>query len=279
MSFRKITNPQEYTALVDQFLTARESLKKSVRQNKLGLSEAEYQQTLAQQPTITAIEKLGEKIQTQQQPTVSAIQKLTEKLSKKKQENDAEGEKAIVAEGAKAIPSGIAKAEIGEEADEEFDAATEMERIALFLDRVTSKRFKPGAMTVDSNGLLGGTPVKLDFQRGIARVGDRQAKLSLPLVELLYGPSSAVSKRNYDSDTIIDYNLLTRHIDKKHLGRSSKYQLILNYKERQMREENWRKRVKMSKTCRIRCSCNPFRSRSSPEWSVNSPYRKEWAMC
>ena len=85
MSFRKVKNPQEYAALVEQFLTARESLKKSVRQNKLGLTESEYQQTLAQQPTISAIEKLGEKIQEQQQPTISAIEKLGEKLSKKKQ--------------------------------------------------------------------------------------------------------------------------------------------------------------------------------------------------
>ena len=61
MSFRKITNPQEYAALVEQFLSARESLKQSVRQNKVGVSEAIYQQTQIQQPTITAVEKLKDK--------------------------------------------------------------------------------------------------------------------------------------------------------------------------------------------------------------------------
>jgi hypothetical protein len=76
MSVRKITEVKEYRDIVEQFLTARESLKQSVRQNKLGVSEAEYQETQIQQPTITAIEKLGEKIQAQQQPTVSAIENL-----------------------------------------------------------------------------------------------------------------------------------------------------------------------------------------------------------
>jgi hypothetical protein len=84
MSFRKIKNPEEYAALVEQFLSARESLKQSVRQNKLGLTEVEYQQTQAQKRTISAIEKLGEQIQTQQQPTISAIEKLGEKLTEKK---------------------------------------------------------------------------------------------------------------------------------------------------------------------------------------------------
>ena len=249
MSFRKITNHQEYSELVEQFLTARESLKNSVRQNKLGLTESEYQQTQIQQPTISAIEKLGEQIQIQQQPTVTAIQKLTEKLTEKKQENVNNAEPS----GAKAIPSGAkakangrakakAKAEIGEEADEEFDAATEKEKISSYLNRVTSKRFKRGAMTVDSNNLLGGIPIKLDFEHGIARVGNREATLTLPLVELLYGPSTAIDTRNYNSDTVIDYDLLTSHINKQQLGRSSKYQLILNDKERLRREENRRER-------------------------------------
>ena len=254
MTFRKVKNPQEYAALVEQFLSARECLKQSVRQNKLGLDESEYQQTQIQQPTINAIEKLGKKIQAEQQPTAIAIKKLTKKLSKKKR---------AIPPDAKAVPSrivaeGKAKAEIDEEAEREqsmmdeeidaasevgeIDAATEMERIASYLDRATSKRFKHGAMTVDSNRLLGGIPVKLDLQSGTVKVGDREAKLTLPLVELLYGPSSAVKKRDYDSDTIIDYDLLTSHIDKTYLGRSSKYQLILGDKERQIRQENLRKR-------------------------------------
>ena len=60
MSFRKIKNPKEFTALVEQFLTAREKLKQQVRENKLGVSEAEFQQTQIQKPTISAIKKLSD---------------------------------------------------------------------------------------------------------------------------------------------------------------------------------------------------------------------------
>ena len=87
MSFRKIKNPEEYSTLVNQFLTARESLKQKVRENKLGVSESEYQQTQIQQPTISAIENLGKQIQVEQQPTAIAIKKLTKKLSKRKKQD------------------------------------------------------------------------------------------------------------------------------------------------------------------------------------------------
>ena len=170
-----------------------------MRQNKLGLTEAEFQQTLAQQPTITAIEKLGEQIQIQQQPTVtipsvSAIEKLAEKLTEKKQENDAASENVN---------------EIAE-----IDEEGEMGRIASFLEqmaknRTTSKRFKSGILTVDSDNRLGDLPMELDFDRKVVKVGDRESRLSLPLLELLYAPTSAVFGRAYDRETIKDFERLT----------------------------------------------------------------------
>jgi hypothetical protein len=235
MSFRNVKNPEEYAALVEQFLSARESLKQSVRQNKVGVSEAIYQQTQIQQPTITAIEKLEEQIQTQQQPTVSAIEKLGEKIQNA---NDA----ASAAEA-------IVTKEIGEES-KQMDSMitdpmqkksikeTEMERIAVFLEAMNSKRFKTDSMTVDSSDELGGLPVRIDLDRELVKVGNRKVELSLPIVELLYAPGSFVSTQTYDQETIMQYDYLTEHIPKKQLGRSSKYGLILKEKERLRKEDS-----------------------------------------
>jgi hypothetical protein len=122
----------------------------------------------------------------------------------------------------------------------------EMKSIASFLEqmaknRTTNRRFKSGIMTVDSDNFLGGLPVEFDFERKVVSVGDRESKLSLPLLELLYAPTSTVSGRAYDQETIRDYDRLTEHIDKKHAGRSHKYGLILNAQERQKKEERLRR--------------------------------------
>jgi hypothetical protein len=82
-------------------------------------------------------------------------------------------------------------------------------------------------MTVDSDNSLGGLPVKIDLDRRIIKVGDKEADLTLPLVQLLFAPSSALSKANFGSSTITDYARLTGHINRKQLGRSFKYGLII----------------------------------------------------
>ena len=60
--------------------------------------------------------------------------------------------------------------------------------------------------------------------------------MTLQLLELLYAPTSAVSGRAYDKQTVRDYERLTEHIDKKQLGRSYKYGLIVDDRERRKRE-------------------------------------------
>jgi hypothetical protein len=192
---------------LNSFLTARESLKQSVRQNKLGLSEAEYQQTQLQKPIVTAVQQLGEKIsKTQDAAAASAIQKLTEK-----QENDAAS--GNVDDAASEFDAASERKQMSAMAGE-IDEEAEMERIASFSEemasnRMTSKRYKSGIMTVDSDNRLGDLPVQLDFDRKVVSVGDRESKLSLPLLELLYAPTPAVSARVYDQETIREYERLT----------------------------------------------------------------------
>ena len=171
MTFRKIRNPEEYSALVDKFLTARESLKQSVLQNKLGLNESEYQQTQIQQPTISAIEKLGEQQQSVlkqiQQPTVTAIEKLTEKMSEEKQER----KQSIMENDTSELKQFITEIDTASELKLKQDEA-EMESIASFLEEMAIKRnspkqFKNDIMTVDSANYIGGLPVQFDFMRRV----------------------------------------------------------------------------------------------------------------
>ena len=234
--FQKIKNAQEYADLVEKFLTARETLKKNVRENKLGVSESEYQRMIEQKPTVEAIQRLENKLENIVPSTGDLVKSSKNKLEKKKDVEDKneklgdEGEVGEVGEEVKEDEESAAASSVSSASPGFLDD----EKVNKLVAKYEAVKGPRGTLTVDKDdGTIGEEVVYLYPESRLVVVGSQKAVLTEPLLELLYLPGSQVLKNKYDVQTVNAFERLVSHIDKGSLGRSNKYQLILKKQELQ----------------------------------------------
>ena len=231
MSFKKIKNAEDYADLVEKFLTARETLKKNVRENKLGVSEAEYQRIIEQKPTVQAIQRLESKLENIVPSTGELVKSLKNKLEKKKEDVEEEGEEIEESEEEEEESKSAASSSSSPSRDFLDD-----EKVNKLVEKYESVKGPRGTLTVDKNdGTIGGEVVYIYPESKLVIVGTQKAVLTEPLLELLFLPGAQILKRKYDLQTVNAFERLVSHIDKGSLGRSNKYQLILRNQEHQKR--------------------------------------------
>ena len=229
--FQKIKNAEDYVDLVEKFLTARETLKKNVRENKLGVSEAEFQRIAQQKPTVEAIQRLETKLENIVPSTGELVKSLKNKLEKKKEDVEEEGEEIEESEEEEEESKSAALPSLTSSSDFLDDEAVDE-----LVEKYEAVKGPRGTLTVDKNdGTLGGEVVYKYPESRLIVVGTQKALLTEPLLELLYLPGSQILKRKYDFQTLNAFERLVSHIDKGSLGRSNKYQLILRNQELQKR--------------------------------------------